>query len=174
MRICFSCESERGMGIFPVWASWISCNSSCSVKSGFIILRLFSRCLASGLRICLRRASFWFWISFSIWACFCSSVARCWYWVSFFRRMASSSSSDIGFYSPWYFLSSGLVLMTSFSASWLISWSVFLPFGVMILPFGRVVWMRPAVSSCWRIFLMLPPAAFEAWFGLTVKPFLPP
>ncbi len=59
-------------------------------------------------------------------------------------------------------------------ASWLISWSVFLPFGVMMRPFGRVVWMSPAVSSCWRILRMLLPPALEAWFGLTLKPFLPP
>ncbi len=161
------------MGILPICANWMICNSNCSVNSRFTIFRFVSRCRASGDKICLSSASFWSSTSFSAWFCLCSSEARCWYAESFLRRIALSSSSDIT-YSPWYFLSSGMTLTMSLWRSWLISCIIFLPLGDITRPFGRVVCMSPAASSCCRILRMLLPPDLEAWFGLTLKPFRPP
>lgn len=85
------------MGSLPDCANCINCSSSCSVNSCLIILRLASLCLASGERICLRSACFCDSYCCSALDSFCSSVIFCCMAKSFFRRMPSSSSSDISF-----------------------------------------------------------------------------
>ena len=94
MSILLKCSSDKGIGIFPCCASWISCNSSCSVNSGLTILRFVSLCRASGESMFLSRVCFCCSSCCCIWALRCSSEACCRSAESFLRRSSSSSSSD--------------------------------------------------------------------------------
>jgi len=73
-----------------------------------------------------------------------------------------------------YFLSSGLVFSSCFLISAASLSSVRLPSLVIFLPLFFVVSIRPAVSSCCRIFLMLVPPPFLVCSRMAPLRCLPP
>ena len=178
--ISFSCGSVIGVGTFPVCAIWMSWSSSALAKSGLTILRLFMRCLASGVSIRLSMACFCASSCCCACARFCSCPRLCCSSSIRRRRISSSSASSISsslnlnmHRRYGYFFSCGFCFSNS---SWICAASrssVFLPSLVMVLPFG-VFSMSPAVSSCCMIFLMFVPAPFRACSLLTFLPVLPP
>lgn len=77
-----------------------------------------------------------------------------------FRFRFRSTCFFIRFYG--YFLSSGWVFSSCSLISAASLSSVRRPSLVMVLPLPFVVWISPAVSSCFRIFRMLVPLPFLA------------